>query len=155
MALQYIPFYFGDYWRDTAHLTDSEHVAYLRLISYYWYQGSLPTDDKRLAAITMRPLPEWLEMKSTIQEFFQDGWVHARIDRDLRKQTAEYQAKVEGGRSGAAKRWANRTPNGIPNRSAIGSANDYLNGDPNGSTNGQRNGNQNQTYPIQEDDIDF
>jgi uncharacterized protein YdaU (DUF1376 family) len=145
MALQYMPFYFGDYWRDTAHLTDSEHVAYLRLISYYWYQGSLPKDDKRLAAITMRPLTEWLDMKPTIQDFFEDGWVHGRIERDLKKQKAEYQAKVDGGKYGAAKRWANRSPNGIPNGSPIGT--------PNGSTYGLRNGNQNQTKPYQEDEF--
>jgi uncharacterized protein YdaU (DUF1376 family) len=144
MALPYIPFYFGDYWRDTAHLSDSEHVAYLRLISYYWYQGGLPKDDKRLAAITMRPLAEWLEMKETIQEFFGNDWVHSRIERDLKKQTEGYRAKVEGGKKGASKRWGKDNYNELPN----GLANGYPNGSANRTPNSNQNHNQNHIYPF-------
>ena len=107
MAMPYMPFFWGDYWRDTAHLSDAEHVSYLRLISHYWQHGSLPTDDARLARIAGRDMVQWLQMRVTIAEFFQIDWKHKRIDRDLEKQTAAHEARVTGGKKTAAKRWAN------------------------------------------------
>ena len=106
MALPFMPFYWGDYWRDTAHLSDAEHVTYLRLISHYWQHGGLPTDDARLARIAGRDTVEWLQMRPIISAFFQIDWRHKRIDRDLEKQTAAHDARVKGGKMTAAKRWA-------------------------------------------------
>jgi uncharacterized protein YdaU (DUF1376 family) len=106
MALPFMPFYWGDYWRDTAHLSDAEHVSYLRLISHYWQHGSLPTDDARLARIAGRSMADWMQMRPVISEFFQIDWRHKRIDRDLDKQGAAHEARVMGGKMTAAKRWA-------------------------------------------------
>lgn len=111
MALPFMPFYWGDYWRDTAHLSDAEHVSYLRLISHYWQHGSLPTDDARLARIAGRDTVEWLQMRPIISAFFQIDWRHKRIDRDLDKQTAAHDARVKGGKMTAAKRWADSSAN--------------------------------------------
>jgi uncharacterized protein YdaU (DUF1376 family) len=107
MALPFMPFYWGDYWRDTAHLSDAEHVSYLRLISHYWQHGSLPTDDARLARIAGRSMVDWMQIRPVISEFFQIDWRHKRIDRDLDKQGAAHEARVMGGKMTAAKRWAN------------------------------------------------
>lgn len=94
MGLFYMPFSWGDYWRDTGHLSDSEHVSYLKLISYYWHSKSLPSDDERLARIVGRSLPDFIAMKPILQSFFSDGWIHLRIERDLSKQaTLEARAK--------------------------------------------------------------
>jgi uncharacterized protein YdaU (DUF1376 family) len=106
MALPFMPFYWGDYWRDTAHLSDAEHVSYLRLISHYWQHGSLPTDDARLSRIAGRSMADWMMMRPVIAEFFQIDWRHKRIDRDLDRQTTAHEARVKGGKMTAAKRWA-------------------------------------------------
>lgn len=123
MALPFMPFYWGDYWRDTAHLSDAEHVTYLRLISHYWQHGGLPTDDARLARIAGRDTIEWLQMRPVISAFFQIDWRHKRIDRDLGKQTAAHEARVHGGKMTAAKRWADSLANSSATSSAYSNQN--------------------------------
>lgn len=105
MALPFMPFYWGDYWRDTAHLSDAEHVSYLRLISHYWQHGGLPTDDARLARIAGRTLDEWLGMRSVLAAFFQSEWRHGRIDRDLARQTEIRESNSEKAKRAADARW--------------------------------------------------
>jgi Protein of unknown function (DUF1376) len=48
-ARPWMPFYVGDYLRDTMHLTQAQHGAYVLLILHYWAHGGLPADDLRLA----------------------------------------------------------------------------------------------------------
>lgn len=105
MALPFMPFYWGDYWRDTAHLSDAEHVTYLRLISHYWQHGGLPTDDGRLARIAGRTLDEWLVMRPVLSDFFQSEWRHSRIDRDLARQTEIREGNTERAKRAADARW--------------------------------------------------
>ena len=105
MALPFMPFYWGDYWRDTAHLSDSEHVSYLRLISHYWQHGSLPDSDSRLARIAGRSASEWEEMRQTLKDFFSDGWHHARIERDIARQTEVNEANSVRAKKAANARW--------------------------------------------------
>lgn len=122
MALPYMPFYWGDYWRDTAHLSDAEHVSYLRLISHYWQHGSLPTEDDRLARIAGRSTVEWMQMRPVISSFFQIDWRHKRVDRDLDRQHLAHEARVKGGKITAAKRWGDAPSDSSSNSSAISSA---------------------------------
>ncbi len=105
MALPFMPFYWGDYWRDTAHLSDAEHVSYLRLISHYWQHGSLPPIDSRLARIAGRSASEWEEMRETLREFFSEGWHHARIERDMARQKDVNEANSERAKRAANARW--------------------------------------------------
>lgn len=105
MALPFMPFYWGDYWRDTAHLSDAEHVSYLRLISHYWQHGSLPPIDSRLARIAGRSASEWEEMRETLREFFSEGWHHARIERDMARQKEVNEANSERAKRAANARW--------------------------------------------------
>lgn len=105
MALPFMPFYWGDYWRDTAHLSDAEHVSYLRLISHYWQHGSLPVLDARLARIAGRTESEWAEMREIIRGFFSEGWHHARIERDLYRQKEVNEANSERAKRAANARW--------------------------------------------------
>ena len=105
MALPFMPFYWGDYWRDTAHLTDAEHVAYLKLISHYWQHGGLPTENQRLARIAGRTLEEWLEMRPVLSDFFQVDWKHKRIERDLARQNELKDNNAERAKRAANARW--------------------------------------------------
>jgi len=105
MGLPYMPMFWGDYWRDTTHLSDAEHVSYLRLISHYWQHGGLPQEDSRLARIAGRSNTEWADMKPMLQAFFKQCWTHARIDRELQKQKSLQETNVERAKKAAASRW--------------------------------------------------
>lgn len=105
MALPFMPFYWGDYWRDTAHLSDAEHVSYLRLISHYWQHGELPITDERLSRIAGRTLNDWLEMKETMKNFFSENWSHNRIERDLQKQKEINNLNANRAKKAAFARW--------------------------------------------------
>ena len=105
MSLPFMPMYWGDYWRDTGHLSDEEHVAYLKLISHYWQHESLPDDDARLARIAGRGQQEWQAMRETLKAFFVDGWKHNRIEKELVKQKAVRQVSVERATKAANARW--------------------------------------------------
>ena len=105
MGLPYMPMFWGDYWRDTTHLSDAEHVSYLRLISHYWQHCGLPQEDSRLARIAGRSDAEWADMKPMLQAFFKQCWTHARIDRELQKQKSLQETNVERAKKAAATRW--------------------------------------------------
>ena len=105
MSLPFMPMYWGDYWRDTNHLSDAEHVSYLKLISHYWTHGLLPNDDARLARIAGRSIEEWTAMKPMLQAFFKQGWMHSRIDRELIRQRSISESNSQKARKAASVRW--------------------------------------------------
>ena len=127
MALPYMPFYWGDYWRDTSHLSDAEHVSYLKLISHYWQHGSLPCDDARLSRIAGRSPAEWKKMRSTLAAFFKDDWKHSRIERELSKRKEDHEARVLGGKLTAQKRWGDSSANSSATSSACSNQNQNQN----------------------------
>lgn len=110
MSLPFMPMYWGDYWRDTTHLSDAEHVSYLRLISHYWQHGSLPDDDVRLSRIAGRSEHDWLVMKPMLQAFFEHCWRHARIDRELARQTLKHEGNTVRAKRAAEARWNKNQP---------------------------------------------
>jgi uncharacterized protein YdaU (DUF1376 family) len=63
-ALPYMPLFVADYLADTAHLTATQHGAYMMLIMNYWQRGGpLPDDDARLARIARVGPREWARMR--------------------------------------------------------------------------------------------
>jgi uncharacterized protein YdaU (DUF1376 family) len=85
MNRPWMPLYVGDYLGDTGHLTTAQHGAYLLLMMHYWRKGELPDDDRQLCKIAKLPLKTWNEYRTTLQDFFHDGWKHKRIDAELEK----------------------------------------------------------------------
>lgn len=89
----WMPTYWGDYARDTAHLDNGGHGAYLMLIKHYWCTGSpLPDDDAVLWRIACCNSPTaWKKLRTTILAFFDRGadgkWHHKRIDHELQRAT--------------------------------------------------------------------
>lgn len=82
--LPYLPFYVGDYLKETRRLTTEEHGAYVLLILEYWAKGgNLPDDDVQLARIVGLKLPTWRKMRPVIKAFFHDGWQHEGLDKQL------------------------------------------------------------------------
>jgi uncharacterized protein YdaU (DUF1376 family) len=85
MQRPWMPFYWGDYFSHTRHLTKLQHASYMLLIGHYWTMGSLPDDDAQLANITLSTPHEWRADKPVLQAFFYDGWKHKRVEAELRR----------------------------------------------------------------------
>ena len=81
----WMPFYVGDYLKNTANLSLTEHGAYLLLICHYWEAGSLPTDDAELALITRMSERDWSKHRDKLARLFDSGWKHQRIEAELNK----------------------------------------------------------------------
>jgi uncharacterized protein YdaU (DUF1376 family) len=104
----HMPWYIGDYLRDTQHLETIEHGAYLLLIAHAWqHDGAIPGDHERLRKITKLSPEQWAKSGSTIMEFWTKNsqtYRHKRVDEELIKARALYQQKVDAGRASAAQR---------------------------------------------------
>lgn len=113
----WMPFYVGDYLRDTGHLSPAEHGAYLLLLFQYWTTGKPPQDDdemlRRIARMTQR---EWTAARRVIEPFFTiagGAWRHKRVEAELARWSEKKQRRSNAGSKGAAKRWqtdSNATP---------------------------------------------
>lgn len=81
----WMPIYWGDFLKDTMHLSTEEKGAYLMLIAHYWATGGAVKNDKILiknvCGLSIKKL-------QNVLAFFieKDGELtHARIDRELAK----------------------------------------------------------------------
>lgn len=106
----WMPMYWGDYARDTGHLSAAGHGAYLMLIKHYWCSGvPLADDDDELWRVACcDSKKDWQKLKPKIVRLFvKDGGLlrHKRIDKELSVAFARTEAKAEAGRKGAEKRW--------------------------------------------------
>ncbi|CAL8974506.1 hypothetical protein RHODGE_RHODGE_03304 [Rhodoplanes serenus] len=106
MARPWMPLYIADYRADTSHLNAAEHGAYLLLIMHYWTTGGLPDDDRQLARIACMTTAEWRRARSTVAAFFEAGWRHKRIDRELARVDETSSKYAERARKAASKRWS-------------------------------------------------
>jgi uncharacterized protein YdaU (DUF1376 family) len=104
MKRPWMPLYTADYLADTAHLSASEHGAYLLLIMHYWRKGGLPYDDAQLARIARMSPEEWSKVRPIIEAFFEPGWTHKRIEKELAEVRQRTEAGRKGGRTTQSKR---------------------------------------------------
>jgi uncharacterized protein YdaU (DUF1376 family) len=116
----WMPLYWGDYLKNTGHLSTLEHGAYLLLIGHYWGSGRpLPDDDAVLARIVRLNRPAWRKVRPAIEPFFdcRDGlWHHRRIERELKEAAANKARRVDSARGAASARWsrdASRMPDAM------------------------------------------
>jgi uncharacterized protein YdaU (DUF1376 family) len=101
MSRPWMPFYIGDYLRDTANLTTVQHGAYLLLIMHYWEHGNLPHNERELAAIARMPPKQWRAICDPIAKLFKGNWTHKRIDEELAKaDRVQVQRKIAGAKGG-------------------------------------------------------
>ena len=104
--------FWGDYLRDTGHLSPAEHGAYLMLIAHQWTTAKpLPDDDAMLARIAKMTAREWRAAKRVIEPFFQVAncqWNHKRVERDLIKAKEAYDKRSNAGSKGGATTQARR-----------------------------------------------
>jgi uncharacterized protein YdaU (DUF1376 family) len=80
-----MPLYVADYQADTAHLTTTEHGAYLLLIMFYWTKGGLPESEEAIRRVTRMTARQWSQSRDVLRSLFGDEWRHKRIDEELAK----------------------------------------------------------------------
>jgi uncharacterized protein YdaU (DUF1376 family) len=103
----WMPIYWGDYAKDTGHLSATLHGAYLMLIKHYWVFGApLPDDDAQLWRIACADsIQHWRKLRAILAPLFEvaDGvWRHERVDKEL----ALAIKRQEKARRAASIRWA-------------------------------------------------
>jgi uncharacterized protein YdaU (DUF1376 family) len=105
MNKPWMPFYIGDYLRETRRLTMAEHGAYLLLRMEYWDHGPLPNDDVQLARILGITLREFKPLSKAIRGFFSEANAkqllrHEHIDKEIIKAEEVSQKRALAGYKG-------------------------------------------------------
>jgi uncharacterized protein YdaU (DUF1376 family) len=106
-------FHLGDYYAHTAHLSPMEDLAYRRIIDLYYLHEQPPSGTPEQIARQIRMRDQSKAVSQVLYEFFTEEvgcpvdnsipvWRHKRCDKEIER----YQAVKDGGRKGAAKRWA-------------------------------------------------
>ena len=109
MSFAYLPFYTGDYFRDTRGLSMAGHGCYILFLTYCWdSKGPLPLDNERLAGICeARNQEERLTMQRILLTYFvrmEDGWYNSRMQREIDRAEAISTERADAGRRGANQR---------------------------------------------------
>lgn len=105
-----LPLWTDAYIADTAHLTNEEHGAYLRLLMIAWRSPtcSLPDDDKRLALMVGVSPKKWRALRGIIAAFWtiENGvWTQKRLTRER----DFVRGKSEKNRNAAETRWQGKS----------------------------------------------
>jgi uncharacterized protein YdaU (DUF1376 family) len=100
--------YPGDYGRDTAHLSLTEHGAYGLLLDHYYSTGNpLPVGQDALYRICSAFTDtERAAVDSVVAQFFKagpDGYRNARADREIVRRAEQKQKLSDAGRRGGKK----------------------------------------------------
>lgn len=104
--MNYVEHHFGDYAKDTGHLSLTEHGAYRMLIDiYYVREKFLPADVKECCRLVRaRSVVERRAVAAVLSEFFEktdEGFLQRRCEAEI----ARYREKIEKAKSSANKRW--------------------------------------------------
>lgn len=115
--------FWGDYLKDTGHLSTAEHGAYLLLIGHYWTTGKpIPDNEAVLSRITRQSVATWRKMSGAILAFFvlEDGlWEHGRVEAELDRATRFIERQSANGSKGGRPKTQTK-PTGNPNHNLNG-----------------------------------
>lgn len=104
---KWMPWFISDFDRATGHLTDSENLAYRRILEFYWGNGAPPDDDRRLAAIVRKSMSQWARLRPALIGFFsvvENRWQHKRAEAEWIKAVEAHKQRVAASASAARKR---------------------------------------------------
>lgn len=107
----WMPLYWGDYLRDTGHLSTAHHGAYLLMIGHYWSTGeALPDDDAVLWRIVRADsMAQWKKLRPAVVALFaavEGKLIHRRIDAELTKASGRMAAASAKAKRAAEARWS-------------------------------------------------
>lgn len=102
--MHYYNFNISTYHSHTSHLSETEDLAYRRMLDWsYLHESPLPNDiDKIAKLIRMRPHSECIA--SVLEEYFtkeEEGYFNSRVNSDI----AEYRGRSEQAKAAAKARW--------------------------------------------------
>jgi uncharacterized protein YdaU (DUF1376 family) len=101
--LHYYHFNIADYRKDTQHLSPIEHYIYRELMDWYYLDESPIPKITQVVSRRLRLVSENNQtLLDVLQEFFtetENGWVHARIEREI----TAYQSRAEAARVNGSK----------------------------------------------------
>ncbi|KQP53054.1 YdaU family protein [Methylobacterium sp. Leaf106] len=129
-AFPSLPLFTDAYIADTAHLTNEEHGAYLRLLMFAWRSPDcrLPDDDARITRMLGLTAKRWSSLKPAVMAFWSldDGfWTQKRLTREHEFVTEKVEKKRAAGKQGGR-------PKSLENND-LGKASGYENGKQNES----------------------
>jgi uncharacterized protein YdaU (DUF1376 family) len=109
--MYYYQHHIGDFIKSTSRLTDSQAMAYLRLIwLYYDKDGHVINDSEQLAFEIGSDIKTIQMIVKTYFEVNGEYLKHSRCDKELQG----YLNKSAGGKKGAESRWKNKVSDSIP-----------------------------------------
>jgi uncharacterized protein YdaU (DUF1376 family) len=123
----WMPMYWGDYLKDTMHLTTEQHGSYLLIIGAYWSNGG-PLDADCIQNITRLNDHAWSIHQAVLKKFFKVNesgqWVHKRLDSELESSKEKKAKAIEKARKAANIRHGNTclehaTSNASSNQQAV------------------------------------
>lgn len=105
MSFAFVPFYSGDYLRDTRHLSPLRHGIYFLLLLHCWDQkGPLPLDEQECAGIAnCRSSDEIDALRYVIGRYFvtmQDGHYNQRMQKEIERAAVISLERSEAGKKG-------------------------------------------------------
>ena len=109
--MHYYQHHIGDFIKATSRLTDSQVMAYLRLIWLYYDKDGVVANDPEQISFEIGSDVKTIQM--IIKTYFEiegDWLKHSRCDKELQG----YLNKSEGGKKGAERRWKNKVSHGLP-----------------------------------------
>jgi uncharacterized protein YdaU (DUF1376 family) len=117
----------GDYIAATAHLTETEDLAYRRMLDvYYLDEKPLETDPVRIGyRIRMQGDEKVASIRSVLDQFFElrdDGWHQKRADDEIEKFVRRVaNARVNGKKGGRPPKKVRAKPRSKPKENRVGS----------------------------------
>lgn len=103
--MHYYQHHIGDFQRDTASLSDSDAMVYLRLIwMYYDTEQPIPNEPAKLAFRLGSETDRIQIILETFFELSENRWIHKRCDAEI----AKYHAKSDSARKANEKRWGSK-----------------------------------------------
>lgn len=103
--MHYYQHHIGDFIKATARLTDSQAMAYLRLIWMYYDTERPLKPDTKLLAFQVGATVEETEL--LLESYFwlaENGWHHTRCDKEIAEYRAFLEKKSNAGRASAERR---------------------------------------------------
>jgi uncharacterized protein YdaU (DUF1376 family) len=121
MSRAWMPWYIGDYLRDTGHLTTEQHGAYMLLLAHCWQHGAIPISASERAAIAKLTPARWKAISGPLNRFFKADGTQKRVTQELEKvETVSIRRTLAGVNSAIARGVAKQT---VSKRAANAQAN--------------------------------
>lgn len=110
--MHYYQFHIGDYATHTRHLTLLEDLAYRRLLDLYYLHEQPLNESPTVVARQIGMRDNAVEVETVLEEFFfhtERGWMHGRVEREIKEFRAKAEAASRAGKASAERRRNDRS----------------------------------------------